>query len=172
MKKANILIIGAGAAGKELHNDIKQSSKSWHVEGFLDDFVKNKHVLGVIDDLTTLLSKRDIHKVFFAIPRMKTEKLIAIRRVCYLHGVDFLIVPPTLDTITQRAKVSMLRELSVEDVLGKNMKKDDFDMYKKYFAKKRVVVTGAAGSIGSELMSQLSKLGVGKLIAVDNNEYG
>jgi FlaA1/EpsC-like NDP-sugar epimerase len=174
MRKANVIIIGAGSAGKDLCEDISNVQKPWNVVGFLDDVVRNADVLGSIGDLGTILSEKRIHKVFFAIPRMKTEKILQLKRTCHLHGVDFLIIPQDFEVTSSGigARVSQLRELEITDMLGREFKRGDLFVHTEFYKNQTVLITGAAGSIGSELVKQLIGIGARKIICVDQSEIG
>ncbi|PJA45304.1 nucleoside-diphosphate sugar epimerase [Candidatus Uhrbacteria bacterium CG_4_9_14_3_um_filter_50_9] len=172
MRKANILIIGAGSAGTELAADIKKTKQPWDLLGFLDDFVQGAHVLGTMKNLDHVLRTHAIHKVFFAIPRIKTDQLIELRRTCHVHGVDFLLIPPDPSVVTSGASVSLLRPLRVSDILGRSFERGDLNAHRDFYQGLSVMVTGAAGSIGSELVAQLTHTGVKQLICVDKHEYG
>ena len=171
VRKSKIIIIGAGAAGTELAQDIVHTQKPWEVVGFLDDKKEGDDVLGVIDDLPQVLGAKGVQKVFFAIPRVKTDRLVVIRRICHEHGVDFFIIPPKPETVANEAKVSMLRKLHVSDLMGRAFQSGDLHVHKPYYANKTVLVTGAAGSIGSELVTQLLEIGA-RVICADVSEYG
>src|SRR5260221_878331 len=157
--KNKILIIGAGSAGQELVPDL---SSFYEIIGFLDDD-KTKHglkfkglkILGGTDLLKKIVKAKKVEEVIIAMPSVEGEVIGKVVKLCVDAKVKFRIVPRVKEIIEGKAQLSTLRKVQVEDLLGRPIVKSDVEGLKKFFSKKRVLITGAAGSIGSELCRQI-----------------
>lgn len=180
MNKKNILIVGAGVAGKELSVEIKKHfNKLYKIVGFLDDDKKlaNKKVNGinVLDTIGALpksIRKHSIVEVFIAIPSAQGKLIRSVIKNCEKEKVIFKIVPRLLEIVEGRVKLSKVREIEIEDLLGRSIVQSEQSIYKKEFKDKIVLVTGAAGSIGSEICKQILSFNPRMLIAIDFWESG
>lgn len=180
IKPEKTLIIGAGVAGKELSVEIKKHfSKKYKLVGFLDDSEKlmsknigGVEVLGKIGKLPILIRKLKITQVFIAIPSAQGSLIREVMESCEKEKVFFKIVPRLLEIVEGKVKLSSIREVKIEDLLGRSIVQSEQVSFKKEFKNKVVLVTGAAGSIGSEICRQILSFNPKKLIALDIWESG
>lgn len=178
--KENIVIIGAGVAGRELAKEIKSHfNKRYQVVGFLDDNkklvskkVNNIEVLGKINSLSKFIKKFKIIEVFISIPSAQGSLIRKVIENCEKEKVIFKIVPRLLEIVEGKVKLSKVREIEIEDLLGRSIVKSEQSLFKKEFKSKTILVTGAAGSIGSEICRQILSFKPKKLIALDFWESG
>lgn len=180
MKKIKCIIIGAGEAGRELYREIKNhSNKFYGVVGFLDDNEKRLQgnvagvrVLGKTDELARFIDEYKLEEVFIAIPSAQGSLIRKIIQNCERKKVTFRIVPRLLEIIEGKVKLSGVREIETQDLIGRAIVKSDQEAFKNYFRNKTILVTGAAGSIGSELCRQIVQFNPKRLIALDFFESG
>ncbi len=172
------VIVGAGAAGELLLRDLQRSVEhNYRVVGFVDDdpgkwgsIVGGKPVLGGIADLPEVIRRYEVGKVLIAIPRLEARKVREILSLCAALKVRFKILPVSFVYLRERLSASMLLDIAPEDLLAR----DEVDFSRtpelQMVRGRRVLVTGAAGSIGSEICWQLARAGAGRLVMVDINE--
>ena len=180
MKKINILIVGAGVAGRELTEELKKHfSRRYQIAGILDDAknLKGKkvagfQVLGKINRLSSLIKKFNIEEVFIAIPSAQGRLIRKVINECQNQRVKFKIVPRILEIVEGKVKISQVRDIEPEDLLGRAIVKSEQNILKDEFKGKTILVTGGAGSIGSELCRQLIQFMPKKLIILDSWESG
>lgn len=179
-KHKKALIIGAGSAGALLYRDIMTNDHyDCKVTGFLDDNpnligkrINGVEVLGTVDDLQEIAKDKQIDIVYIAIPSASRKRIAEIIDVCSTAGLRTQIMDYRVKENLQEA--STLREVSVEDLLGREEVKLDTDSIFSYLKGKTVMVTGGGGSIGSELSRQILKYDPKRLIIFDiyeNNMY-
>ncbi|MCB9358492.1 polysaccharide biosynthesis protein [Candidatus Woesearchaeota archaeon] len=172
----NALIIGAGGAGRELLESLSSNSKSITVKGFLDDDKKGEYcglpILGNVDSLPEIINQNDIRIVFIAIPSGNGALMRKIIQNCRDQPVKINIVPRISEIVNGVVNLEQVRQIQVEDLVGRSIYRQDFEPAKSKIRGKTVMVFGAAGSIGSELCSQLLSLNPKQLIAVDWWENG
>ncbi len=171
-----VLIYGAGSAGRQLLAGLA-SNKEMLVKGFVDDDLRlqGSTINGVTvygsKDLQKLIHKLDITDVLLAIPSADQgcrNKIISSLNGC---GVRVRTLPGLIDLASGRVRISDLHELDMNDLLGREVVPPVLDLLEKNIRGKVVLVTGAGGSIGSELCRQINKFSPQSLILVDNNEY-
>lgn len=178
-KKRRILIVGAGVAGKELLKELNKNLKLYKVVGFVDDDegkankkVGQVKILGTTKDLAKIIKDKKISEVLIALPSAEGDSIKRIVEVCSKQKVIFKIIPRVLEIILGRVKLPHLRELELEDLLGRPIVRSDQEKYFDYFKGKKILITGAAGSIGSELCRQLIQFNIKQLICFDIWENG
>lgn len=173
------LIVGAGAAGEMLFRDLQRSDEHpYDVVGFIDDnrtkwshLVGGRPVFGGLSVLRRTIERYGISNILIAIPRDSHEVVREVVNCCAGLNVQIKALPVSFVYFQERGPASMLHDLSPEDLLSR--RRVVFDEHEREsFVGRRVLVTGAAGSIGSEICHQLLGLGVGRLLAVDMNENG
>lgn len=172
----NVFIYGAGHSGRQLAGALA-SSFELKVAGFLDDDHKlHGSIMGGIPiydpaDLPELVARKAVTGILLAIPsasrKRRNEILEAIRKA----KVSVRSVPDVTDLARGRVHASDLQELNVEDLLGRDSVVPDPDLMAKNITGKSVMVTGAGGSIGSELCRQVLKLGPSRLVLFEQSEY-
>ncbi len=177
-KARKLLIVGAGDAGERLLRGISANSKmSYHCVGFLDDDPKKANkllhgvpVLGDTTILTEVALRYGVDEVLIAIPFATHKKMRQIVEDCKRAGVAFKIVPTLTEIIDGKISINSVREVAYRDLLGREPVKLDEHRIAQTLVGKNIVVTGAAGSIGSELCRQISKFNPNKLILYERAE--
>ena len=180
-KRSKILVYGAGVAGKLALEEIKRyREKDYEVVGFLDDDEKKwtkkiygKKVLGGIEFLKKIrTTKLSVDEVLIAIPSAPSDVVRKIVGVCEDVKLSYKILPGVYDIITGKTQISSVREVRIEDILGRGPVKVNYTKISSLLNGKTVLIAGAAGSIGSEIARQLIKFNIGNLILFDQNESG
>lgn len=177
-RRIRILIYGAGAAGLALLREMQQNdSLMFDVIGLIDDDLSKarlilfgKHVLGTGQDLGSLVREHGIKKVFIAIPSASGPQMLRILKLVTDAEVDYKTVP-SLGELIQGAELGkQIREVAVEDLLGRKPVQLDLELIRERIQGRVVMVTGAAGSIGSEICRQIVKFRPLALIGFDEAE--
>ena len=161
----NTLIYGAGDAGVTLLREIQKNPKLlYRVRGFLDDRTDKKgvHILGVSvlgggDEAALLATKHNIDIILIAIPSATGTEMTRILGRCHACGVECKTVPGLGDVIEERGLAGQIRDVAVEDLLGRMPVRLEEGKIRASLEGKVVMVTGAAGSIGSELCRQIAR---------------
>jgi FlaA1/EpsC-like NDP-sugar epimerase len=174
-----VLVVGAGEAGEMLVRDLKRKHReSYTPIAFVDDHERRQGrdihgvpVLGTVDDIVQISTKRNIDLIMLAIPSASGRQLRRAVEQCEKSELPFRAVPRLKDLISGKVKVNELREVSIEDLLGRNPVMLDWDNIRNNLSNRTLMVTGGGGSIGSELCRQLAKLGPNKLLVLDSCEY-
>ena len=176
--ESRVLIVGAGAGGERLLREIKRDdSLKLNVVGFVDDSpgllnrsLHNVSVLGTTHDLPTLIKRHKVQKVFIAIPSARSEDVRRIYGAIKNLDVEIKILPRMSEIFEGRIEFSNLEQIKIEDLLGREEVQIDTKSLGQMLHGKKVLVTGAGGSIGSELCNQLASFGPSSLIALDISE--
>jgi len=172
-----VLIIGAGDAGSLLLRDIEnQPQLGYDVVGFLDDarekrnmMVRGVRVLGPIDSVGDVVKRLEVDEVLVAIPSMGSERRRQVLELCTHAGVPTRMISGiAADAVT--AGLADLRPVAIEDLLGREPNEIDVELISETLTDKVVAVTGAAGSIGSELCRQIAKMRPRKLVLIEIDE--
>ncbi|MFD3059255.1 hypothetical protein ACFKKE_03775, partial [Streptococcus agalactiae] len=108
-------------------------------------------VQGKIADIPELVRKYKIKKIIIAIPTIGQERLKEINNICHMDGVELLKMPNIEDVMSGELEVNQLKKVEVEDLLGRDPVELDMDMISNELTNKTILVTGAGGSIGSEI---------------------
>ncbi len=172
------LIIGAGEAGSLLFKEIsRQPHSAYNVCGFVDDDPDKKGmklhgipVLGAIKQLKSLIIANEIEDVIIAMPSADGKTIRQIMDLCKNANVTFKTLPSIGELIDGTLTVSQIKNVEIEDLLGREPVVLDRDLIGGYLTGKRVLVTGAGGSIGSEICRQVALFGPVKLILLDQAE--
>jgi FlaA1/EpsC-like NDP-sugar epimerase len=175
-----VVIVGAGDAGESILREVHFNPRSgYEVVGLLDDDPGKLHkqihgvlVLGGTRDLGSVFESYGVDEVFIAIPSASAELIRRIVEQCRRHNVTFRKLPGVRDLIDGKVTISQLKEVQLEDLLGRDPVKLDLPSIGRFVADRTVLVTGAAGSIGSELCRQLLNFGPARLVCLDHNENG
>jgi FlaA1/EpsC-like NDP-sugar epimerase len=174
----NALIYGAGESGTVLLREIRNNPKlPYKVIGFLDD-EKEKHglrvagikVIGSGDDLKILVKRYDIEIILIAIPSASGVEMTRILEMCHTAGIECKTVPGLGEIIEHHGLVGQIREVAVEDLLGRNPIRLEENQIRASIKGKIILVTGAAGSIGSEICRQIARFEPAGIIGFDNAE--
>jgi FlaA1/EpsC-like NDP-sugar epimerase len=174
----NVLIVGAGEAGSALAaRFLIDRSREYRVVGFLDDdrlkwsrHVQGKPVLGAISDLPAVVSQCSVDLIAIAIPSARSERISQIIELAQETSASIKLLPGLNEIAIGESR--SLREVNVADLLGRQAISLRATEATRTLAGKTILVTGAAGSIGSELCRQLLNLPEVTVIALDNNETG
>ena len=181
-KKNNVLIIGAGYAGRDIIKNIKQTmNEKYSIVGIIDDRKTKLHkiidgveVIGNRNDIVQICNEYEVDEIFFAISKIDRKKKKELLDICQETGKKIRILPTTEDIIRNKNMFQNLRDVDIEDILGRDPVKLDNGEIGKLIENKPILVTGAGGSIGSELCRQIIKFNPSKLIMLDiyeNNLY-
>lgn len=172
-----VVILGAGAAAITLVKDLA-NSKEWRVVGIFDDDktligrqVEGVNVLGAIDELSDFTSKHQVQHVIVAMPSVGHLVRRAAVDVANACGMIVFTVPAFDDLISGKVSVSQIRKVEVEDLLGREPVQLDTLGLHGLIENHAVLVTGAGGSIGSELCRQILKYRPNQLVCVDTSEF-
>lgn len=178
ISKKRTLIIGAGSAGTMVARQLNKSADAdMHPVAFIDDNVNKQKldILGipVVGGVATIEEKvRDleIENIIIAIPSLSKKGLQNIFNECLKTKAKTQIIPMLEDLITGKVSVNQIREVRVEDLLGRKPVELDIDSISENISEKTVLVTGAGGSIGSEICRQIIKFRPSKLVLLGHGE--
>lgn len=181
-ERQNIMIIGAGAAGLVLLREYRSSYYlTDKVKIFIDDNAQkwNKYLDGVLieggrDKILESVEKYKINKIILAMPSADRKDIRDILEICKETDCQIQTVPGVYQLVNGEVNVSKLRNVEIEDLLGRDPIEVNLDEILGYIKGKTVLVTGGGGSIGSEICTQLAEHEVGHLIIFDiyeNNAY-
>ncbi|CAM5185101.1 FlaA1/EpsC-like NDP-sugar epimerase OS=Ureibacillus acetophenoni OX=614649 GN=SAMN05877842_104117 PE=3 SV=1 [Ureibacillus acetophenoni] len=173
-----VLIIGAGQAGTMLVRNIKHNpNPEYKPVGFIDDDplkqrlnINDVKVLGMVRDIPSIVSEKGVEEIIIAIPSLKKNELKEIYEVCKLSNVPIKIMPKIEDVMTGKVSVKDMQEVKIEDLLGRDEVKLDMEAISKKLTDKIILVTGAGGSIGSEICRQVMKFKPRKLLLLGHGE--
>ncbi len=173
-----LLIIGAGNCGETIYREIRNNGHlKYHIVGFLDDHAtkqgKKIHgapVLGSIDQVELFTKKLAVDEILIAIPSAKGVQMRRIVDLCKKSAVPFKTIPGYKELIDGRVSVRSIREVAYLDLLGREVVKLDERQIGNDIAGNVVMVTGAAGSIGSELCRQICRFNPAKLVLFERAE--
>ena len=174
----NLLIIGAGDSGEKILREIRDNVRlKYRVVGFLDDdygkqgrMIHGVPVMGRIDELKSVAEKLDAHEILIAVPSAKSEQMRAIVEQCKLSGLVFKTLPGMGELIDGKVSVSAIRDVAYRDLLGREVVHLEEDRIGDYIEQKQVLVTGAGGSIGSELCRQICRFNPKAIVLFDQAE--
>ena len=176
--KEPVLVLGAGVAGEKLIRQLEGSS-TWYVAGLLDDddaklggYIHGVKVLGNLTQLDVIAKSLGIRQIIMALPSVNHKVRQRVSVICESAGLEILTVPAIDDLVAGASSVGDVRELELDDLLGRNPVHLDAEAIKDYIEGKVVMVTGAGGSIGSELCRQLARFTPKLLIFWEMSEYG
>ena len=177
-ERTRTLIYGAGSAGLALLWELLQNDHLMcEVVGLIDDdpskrhlILQRKHVLGTGEDLGALARKHAIKRVLIAIPSATGPEMVRILKFALDAGVEYKMVPGLGDLIEDAGLGKQLKDVAVEDLLGRKPVHLDQDSIRERIQGKVVMVTGAAGSIGSEICRQIARYNPIVLVGFDEAE--
>lgn len=170
-----VIVVGAGDAAERLLKDLPNSG--YAAVALVDDDrqklgarIHGVSVLGCVDDLPRLVKLHEVEEILIAIPSATGSAMRRITSVCERLSVRFRTIPALADLINGKVTVEQLRDVNIEDLLGREPVQLDLEPVRQQLTGKVVMVTGAAGSIGSELCHQLLYYRPRKLLCVDQDE--
>jgi FlaA1/EpsC-like NDP-sugar epimerase len=172
-----VIVLGAGEAAISLVKDLARS-EAWQVVGLLDDDktilgrqIERARVLGLVRDLPVIAQKYQVAHVIVAMPSVDHSKRRAAVDIANACGMTVLTVPAFDDLMSGKVSISQIRQVEVEDLLGREPVQLDSVGLHDLIEHNSVLVTGAGGSIGSELCRQILKYHPSQLICVDTSEF-
>ena len=171
------LIYGAGIAGRQLAEQMLVQGDQYNPIGFLDDddSVSNlrifgRPVFGTIDDLEDVIAKQSPSTLIVAISGIESSLLRDLERRCRSLGVKLRIIPTAHEIISGAVRLADIEDISEEDLLGRRPVSSDNTQIAAFIRGKRVLVTGAGGSIGSEISRQVNRYEPSSLTLLDRDE--
>lgn len=172
-----VLIVGAGRSGEMLVRDLLHEGE-YLVIGFLDDNrrlkgakVRGIPVLGTISDLPVIVDDNQVDTIMISIPSASSKQMRRIVELCEQTGVPFRTLPRMQDLVSGRSTLNELREVAIDDLLGRDPVQLDWEGINQGIAGKTVLISGGGGSIGSELCRQVAKLGPARLVLFEKSEF-
>ncbi len=172
-----VLVLGAGKAGDALVRDLRRENRYAPV-GFLDDNVQLRGsrlhgipVLGTLDQLPQLARETAAEMLVIAMPAANKAQMRRAVDLCEDCNLPFRTVPRLEDVVAGRSSFNELKEVAIEDLLGREQVQLDWTAIRTRLAGKRVLVTGGGGSIGSELCRQIARLGAESLTVLELSEF-
>lgn len=174
-----VLIVGAGRAGDMLVRDMfRDPSRMLIPVGFVDDVtrkvgmdIQGVRVLGATKQIPQLVKQFEIDLIILAVPSAQGRQMRRIVELCEQAGVPFRTLPRVQDLVAGRVAIDSLRDVGIDDLLGREPVTLDWIGINNELKGKRVLVTGAGGSIGSELCRQVAKIGPESLILFELCEF-
>ena len=174
-----VIIVGSGNAGEQLLRDLKRNHPTrYSIIGFLDDDARKIgrqiHRVPIIaspDVLGQVIHRWDISLVLIAIPSATDVQMRRLVSLCEQSQVEFRTLPSTHELVSNHVNSGDLRAVRIEDLLGREPVKLDWQRIRKNLFGKTVLITGAGGSIGSELSLQLAAIPTIRLILFDQSEF-
>jgi FlaA1/EpsC-like NDP-sugar epimerase len=178
-RSKRIMVVGAGFAAQMVIRELVRRNSGYAAVGCVDDdvskvgaHIQGVPVLGTVDELAALVQLNSVDEILIAIPSLSGKQMRRITEACQNTKVPFKTVPALSDIIRGEASINQFREVSLEDLLGREPIQIDLESVRKEIVGRTVVVTGAAGSIGSELCRQILDYGPAQLVCLDQSETG
>jgi len=173
-----LLIVGAGNAGEALVRELlRDRVNPFHVVGFVDDdpakqgaSIHGVTVLGRVEDLPRLCERHHVDEIAIAMPSASRQRLRQVVQVCQGTKLHFHTVPSITDIASGKLRVSQIRDVDINDLLGRDVVELDLAQIEAFLKGKVILVTGAGGSIGSEMCRQVCQFEPGRLILVEQAE--
>lgn len=176
-RQKRLIIVGAGNAGEALLREITRLKSGFKVVGFVDDDPHkrgtNIHgipVLGRVEDLSRICKKYDVDEIAIAIPSATRSQLRRVIQVCEGTKLRFRTVPSITDIASGKLLVSQIRDVEINDLLGRDVVQLDLNQIGQFLRDKVILVTGAGGSIGSEMCRQVCHFGPQRLLLLEQAE--
>ena len=176
--RRRLLVYGAGDAGEMIVRDIRQNARyDAQPIGFIDDDrhktgqrIHGVPVLGGREQLPSIMEKHSPDEVLIALPSASRDAVRRVVRSLDPYKVRITTLPRLHDLLGERVEVGQIRQLKVEDLLARDAVGLDYEPVQRFIEGKRIVVTGAGGSIGSELCRQIAAARPASLVLLDRNE--
>jgi FlaA1/EpsC-like NDP-sugar epimerase len=177
-ERRRVLLMGTGDAGAQVFGDILRTpTLGLEVVGLVDDDPKRQglalhgvSVVGTRDDIPALARRLDADRVLLAIPTATSDLIRDVAARCEEADVSLRVLPSMREVVGGRVSARDLRALSIEDMLGRSQVQTDLAAVRALIRGRRVLVTGAGGSIGSEIVRQVSAFDPESLLVLDNDE--
>lgn len=174
-----VILIGAGSAAHTVLREIRQPGSPYVAVGCVDDdnsklgiWIDSVRVLGTVNQLPEVIASQPADQALIAVPSATGAQMRRFVEICDQAKISFRTVPALKDIIAGQIAVSQVREVSLEDLLGREPVQIDLASVRKEIDSRTVLVTGAAGSIGSELCRQIIEYSPAHLVCLDQSETG
>ena len=173
-----VLVVGAGEAGRELISSmLRDPQRHWKPVGILDDDLAKRYrrvrqvpVIGTTAQLAQKAAETGVGSVVIALPSASSEVIERLRLGAVEADLDVKVLPASTQLLGDRVGIRDLRDINLTDVLGRNQLDTDIGSIADYLTGRRVLVTGAGGSIGSELCRQIHRFAPAELMMLDRDE--
>ncbi|CAA7599638.1 NAD(P)-binding domain protein [Acididesulfobacillus acetoxydans] len=173
-----VLIVGAGDAGVLTARELKNHNfREGRPVGFIDDdrakqrlHLMGMPILGMRKDIPKIVKNYSIDEVIIAMPSASGDAVRDIVQICEKTGVGLKIMPGVYDMLSDRVNTAAIRQVQVEDLLGREPVSVDLEEVSGYLSGETILVTGGGGSIGSEICRQVAKFSPGKLVIAGHGE--
>ncbi len=176
-KVKRVLIVGADRSGEVLSRDLRRDSR-YTVVGFVDDkpslrgaSINGHPVLSRLDQLPEVAREAAVDMLLIALPGASTSEMRRVVALCDATGLPYRTVPRLEDVVAGRAQFNQIKEVAIDDLLGRDAVELDWTAIRETLTTRRVLVTGGGGSIGAELCRQIARMGAQTLIVVEQSEY-
>lgn len=177
--KKLVVLVGAGRAGVLVAKEIQgRGDMGLKILGFVDDdeqkqdaVIQGIRVMGKTRDLPQLCREHDVDHVIITMAQASRRQLKRIIDICEKTGIKTRIIPGLYEIVDGRVEVSSIRDVEIEDLLGREPVQLEQEKLGDFLGGKTVVVTGAGGSIGSEMSRQVARFGPGELLLLERAEF-
>jgi len=173
-----LLVVGAGNAGETLIREIRRMPVArYEVAGFVDDDRKKRGlrihglpVLGAVDQLKRLVHEYNVDELVIAMPSATRQQLRRVVEICQGTNLRFNTIPDLVEIASGKLRVSQIRDVDINDLLGREPVQLDLDLIGQFIRDKVVLITGAGGSIGAEMCRQVGQFAPRTLVLVEQAE--
>jgi FlaA1/EpsC-like NDP-sugar epimerase len=177
-ERKRLLIIGAGDTGEALLREIRQSPRlNYNVVAFIDDdphkrgaYINGVRVVDKVSATAEVVQQLKIDEIVVATPSASGEEMRTITQACRAAGVPFKVMPSTWEVLRGHVSLGAARSVDINDLLRRPPVELDLIKIGRFLTKKRILVTGAAGSIGSEICRQVLRYQPASLLCLDHDE--
>jgi FlaA1/EpsC-like NDP-sugar epimerase len=177
--RRKVILIGAGSAAQMVVREINRMKNTYEAVGCVDDDesklgirLQGVPVIGRVDELPALLATSPVDEILIAVPSATGQQMQRFVQICEQCGTRFKTVPALRDIIAGTGSIREFRDVNLEDLLGRDPVQIDLGLVRKQIEDRAVLVTGAAGSIGSELCRQILQYRPSTLLCIDQSETG
>lgn len=175
---SNVLIIGAGNAGEMVVQELNRSPRLRKLPvAIIDDdpnkrgrVIHNVKIVGTTEEIPEIVEKYEVNEIIFSIANINKQKKKDILDICKNTNSKIRTIPGIYEIIDGKVNIKQVRDVRIEDLLGREPIEVDYKDISNYIAGKNVIVTGGGGSIGSELCRQIASFKPNRLIILDNYE--
>ncbi len=175
---SNVLIIGAGNAGEMVVQELNRSPRLRKLPvAIIDDdpnkrgrVIHNVKIVGSTEEIPEIVEKYEVNEIIFSIANINKQKKKDILDICKNTNSKIRTIPGIYEIIDGKVNIKQVRDVRIEDLLGREPIEVDYKDISNYIAGKNVIVTGGGGSIGSELCRQIASFKPNRLIILDNYE--
>ncbi len=173
----NLLIVGAGDVGEMLARDLNKNGQPYRVVGFIDDnpakvdtTIHGIKVYGRREDIPNVAQMLRADEILIAVNKITPHEMRSILSYCEKAKIKHRVVPAVSDLVSGKIHLAKIRDVDVSDLLGRQPLRLDLTAIEEFISGKRILITGAGGSIGSELSLQVASYNPAELLLLDRNE--